>query len=62
MSNIRIIPVTTRKGLRAFVNFYYELYKGNKFAVPFLRFDEMNTLSKRKILPSNSARRSISWL
>lgn len=48
MSNIRIIPVTTRKGLRAFVNFYYELYKGNKFAVPFLRFDEMNTLSKRK--------------
>lgn len=48
MSNIRIIPVTTRKGLRAFVNFYYELYKGNKFAVPFLRFDEMNTFSKRK--------------
>lgn len=48
MSKIRIIPVTTRKGLRAFVNFYYELYKGNKFAVPFLRFDEMNTLSKRK--------------
>ncbi len=48
MSNIRIIPVTTRKGLRAFVNFYYELYKGNKFAVPFLRFDEMNTLKKRK--------------
>lgn len=48
MSNIRIIPVTTRKGLRAFVNFYYELYKGNKFAVPFLRFDEMNTLSKCK--------------
>ena len=48
MSNIRIIPVTTRKGLRAFVNFYYELYKGNKYAVPFLRFDEMNTLSKHK--------------
>ena len=48
MSNIRIIPVTTRKGLRAFVNFYYELYKGNKFADPFLRFEEMNTLSKRK--------------
>ena len=48
MSGIRIIPVTTKKGLRTFINFYYDLYKDNKYAVPFLRFDEMNTLSKHK--------------
>lgn len=48
MSNIRIIPVRTKKGLHTFINFYYELYKGNKFAVPFLRMDEWNTLSKDK--------------
>lgn len=48
MSKIRILPVTTKKGLRAFVKFYYDLYEGNNFAVPFLRFDEYNTLSKDK--------------
>lgn len=48
MSDIRIIPVTTRKGLKAFIQFYYDLYNDNKYAVPFLRFDEWNTLSKDK--------------
>lgn len=48
MSDIKIVPVTTKKGLRAFIQFYYDLYKGNKFAVPFLRLDEWNTLSKAK--------------
>ena len=48
MSDIRIIPVTTRKGLKAFIQFYYDLYKDNKYAVPFLRFDEWNTLRKDK--------------
>ncbi len=48
MSDIRIIPVTTRKGLKAFIQFYYDLYENNKYAVPFLRFDEWNTLSKDK--------------
>lgn len=48
MSDIKIVPVTTKKGLRAFIQFYYDLYKGNKFAVPFLRLDEWNTLSKDK--------------
>lgn len=48
MSSIRIIPVSTKKGLRAFIRFYYELYKGNKYAVPFLRLDEWNTLSPKK--------------
>ncbi len=35
MSDIKIVPVTTKKGLRAFIQFYYDLYKGNRFAVPF---------------------------
>lgn len=48
MSDIKIVPVTTKKGLRAFIQFYYDLYKGNKFAVPYLRLDEWNTLSKDK--------------
>ena len=48
MSDIKIVPVTTKKGLRAFIQFYYDLYKGNRFAVPFLRLDEWNTLSKDK--------------
>ncbi len=48
MSSIRIIPVSTKKGLRLFVKFYYDLYKGNKYAVPYLRFDEYNTLSPKK--------------
>ena len=48
MSDIRIIPVTTKKGLRTFIQFYYDLYEGSKYAVPYLRFDEWNTLSKDK--------------
>ena len=48
MSDIRILPVTTRKGLRTFIQFYYDLYEGSKYAVPYLRFDEWNTLSKGK--------------
>lgn len=48
MSDIRIIPVTTKKGLRTFIQFYYDLYEGSKYAVPYLRFDEWNTLSKGK--------------
>ena len=40
--------MTTKKGLRAFVKFYYDLYEGNNYAVPFLRFDEYDTLSKDK--------------
>ena len=48
MSHIRIIPVSTKKGLRTFIKFYTELYKGNKFAVPYLFIDEWNTLSPKK--------------
>ena len=48
MSNIRIIPIKTKKGLKAFIQFHYDLYQGNKYAVPYLRFDEWNTLSPKK--------------
>ena len=48
MSDITIVPVTTKKGLRQFIQFYYDLYDGNKFSVPYLRFDEWNTLRKDK--------------
>ena len=48
MSHIRIIPISTNKGLRAFIKFYTQLYKGNKYAVPYLFFDEWNTLHPKK--------------
>ena len=41
---IRIIPITTKKGLKTFIQFHYDLYRDHEFAIPFLRFDEMNTL------------------
>lgn len=48
MSSIEIIKVTDRKGLRAFVDFHYDLYKGNKYDAPNLFSDEMRTLDKNK--------------
>lgn len=48
MSTIEIKHVTNRKELKQFVQFYYDLYRGNKYAVPYLFFDEMTTLRKDK--------------
>ena len=48
MSNISIKRVTNRKELEQFVQFYYDLYRGNDCAVPFLYSDEMDTLRKEK--------------
>ncbi len=48
MSNISIKRVTNRKELEQFVQFYYDLYRGNDCAVPFLFSDEMDTLRKDK--------------
>ena len=48
MSNISIKRVTNRKELEQFVQFYYDLYRGNNCAVPFLYSDEMDTLRKDK--------------
>jgi len=44
MSKIEIIPVTSRKELKQFVQFFYDLYRGNDYAVPYLFSDEMSTL------------------
>ena len=44
MSKIEIRPVTTRKELKQFVQFFYDLYRGNDHAVPYLFSDEMSTL------------------
>ena len=48
MSNISIKRVTNRKELEQFVQFHYDLYRGNDCAVPFLFSDEMDTLRKDK--------------
>ena len=44
MSNIEIRPVTTRRELQQFVQFYYDLYRGNDYAVPYLYSEEMSVL------------------
>ena len=48
MSKIEIIPVTSRKELKQFVQFFYDLYRGNDYAVPYLFSDEMSTLRHDK--------------
>ena len=48
MSTIEIRPVTNRKELKQFIQFYYDLYRGNDNAVPYLFSDEMNTLREDK--------------
>jgi GNAT superfamily N-acetyltransferase len=48
MSELSVIKVTTRKDLKRFVDFPFKLYKNNKFWVPPLKFDELNTLRKDK--------------
>ncbi len=48
MSKIEIKPVTTRKELQQFVQFYYDLYRDCKYAVPFLYSEEMSTLQEDK--------------
>lgn len=44
MSTIEIKQVSNRKELTQFVQFYYDLYRGNNYAVPYLFNEEMNTL------------------
>ena len=48
MANIEIRKVTDKKGLKAFIELHYELYKNNKYDAPNLYSDELNTLSKDK--------------
>ncbi len=48
MPSVKIRKVESKNDLKAFINFHYSLYKGNKFDVPALFGDEYNTLSKEK--------------
>ena len=48
VSNIEIRKVTNRRELAQFVQFYYDLYRGNDCAVPYLYSDEMSTLRSDK--------------
>lgn len=45
---IHIEKVTNRKGLLKFIQFRYDLYKDDPNDVPYLFFDEVNTLDKQK--------------
>ena len=45
---IKIRKVSTKKELKKFVQFYYDLYRGNDNAVPYLYSDEMSTLRSDK--------------
>lgn len=48
MSAVTIKKVTNRKELEAFIQFHYDLYRGNKYDAPNLHSDELNTLSHNK--------------
>lgn len=48
MASIEIRKVAGKKSLEAFIQFHYDLYRGNAFDVPNLHVDEINTLSKEK--------------
>ena len=46
MAKIEIRKVTTKKDLKTFIDFHYDLYAESAYDVPALFADEMNTLSK----------------
>ena len=45
---ITIKKVTTKKELKKFIRFNYELYKNNPYSVPDLLDDMLNTFSPQK--------------
>ncbi|MBP5711980.1 MAG: N-acetyltransferase [Prevotella sp.] len=48
MSSVVVTKVESKKDLKNFINFHYDLYKGNEYDVPNLFSDDMSTLSKEK--------------
>ncbi|MFA4046049.1 N-acetyltransferase [Prevotella sp. PCHR] len=48
MNGIEIRQITDKRGMDAFVGFYYDLYRGCEHAVPYLRADELATLDPRR--------------
>jgi len=47
-SNVVIKPVESKKDLKRFIRFNYELYKGNPYAVPDLLEDGLDTFNPKK--------------
>ena len=48
MSSVQIKRVETKKDLKAFIEFHYDLYEGDQYDAPNLYSDELNTLSRDK--------------
>ena len=46
MSSVQIKRAETKKDLKDFIEFHYDLYEGNPYDVPSLYSDELDTLSK----------------
>ena len=49
MEELKIIPVTTRKERKEFVEYPLRLYKGNPYFVPPFYADEMNLFTSKNI-------------
>ena len=45
--NLILKEVISKQDLKKFISFPYSLYKGNKYWIPPLRFDEMKTLNQK---------------
>ena len=50
---ITIKKVSTKKELKQFIRFNYELYKSNPYSVPDLYDDMLKTFNKKKNAASN---------
>lgn len=48
MSQIEIRKVTDKKGLKDFINFHHDLYRGDPYDAPTLFVDDWNTLNKER--------------
>ncbi len=48
MSAVKITKVASKKDLTTFIDFHYDLYKGNAYDAPTLFSDELTTLSKER--------------
>ena len=48
MPSVEIRKVTNKKELDTFIQFHYDLYRGNEYDAPNLYRDELHTLSKNK--------------
>ena len=48
MSEVKIVKVSDKTQLEEFIQFHYDLYRGNEYDVPNLHSDEVTTLSQDK--------------